>query len=338
MDRLKELEHQHQEAMAEVNQWKREQERLQAGLGEKNARKAQQDADQIAALREEQKALRTQVDALMQNEAANEKAIGKLQDKTFRLERKARKLEKNGRGRDRLLTVEMDRAKAAEAKAQSKADGFTRQMEEVKAGKLPAEVEKRRSMLVRLGGTVQPSGGLKGTRLLEFNNTNVIDTAGHMLENKVTVPLMYTAGFAIGQPNRWTLGADLRMQDWGAFQFFDEDNTMGSSMRIGLGGEWIPKYYDQKYARRIAYRIGGFYHRSNIIINGEPLQEYGVTLGTGLPIGRYVNETQTISRLNLGVALSRSGNLAVQPLQETSIRLILGLNLNDVWFRKWRLD
>jgi hypothetical protein len=332
------LESQSVEAQRELDHYKAEYEALSAKLGAKNDRKKAATEAEIAAIRKEEQALRAQIDELMKDEAANDEAIGKLQDKIFRMERKIRNKEKGLKAEEKELAFELERVRVAQKRAQTRVDLINQSVKEVNEGKLPSTVEKKRSLLVRLGGTVQPALPLNGVRTIEYNNTNVVDTIGGEQQASVNVPLMYTAGFTVGSPNKWTLGADLRMQDWSNFNYFNEVNTLGPSMRVSVGGEYIPKYFDLKYSRRIAYRVGAYYHQSQIVINGEPLQEFGISLGTGLPIGRFVNETQTASRLNLGVTVGKSGNLKVQPLEEMSVRFVLGLNLNDLWFRKWRLD
>ena len=109
-------------------------------------------------------------------------------------------------------------------------------------------------------------------------------------------------------------------------------------MGVNVGGEWIPELTSPKFFRKVAYRLGGFYNSSFLTLSGNPINEIGITAGVGLPIGLYNPLGQSYSRINLGFNLSRRGTLESNLLQEMTFQFRLGVNLNDIWFIKRRVD
>jgi hypothetical protein len=128
------------------------------------------------------------------------------------------------------------------------------------------------------------------------------------------------------------------MEDWSKFKYFNETNTLSRAMSVNLGAELIPDLTSTKYHNKIAYRLGGYYQKTFLTLNNQPINELGVTAGVGIPIGYFNPIGQSYSRVNLGVSLSRRGTLESNLLQETTFQLRLGVNLNDVWFIKRRID
>ena len=60
---------------------------------------------------------------------------------------------------------------------------------------------------------------------------------------------------------------------------------------ILFGAEYIPdKFSNYSYLKRIEYRIGGHIEDNYLIINGEQVKEYGVSVGIGLPMRRTVKD------------------------------------------------
>ena len=70
------------------------------------------------------------------------------------------------------------------------------------------------------------------------------------------------------------------------------------------------------------------------MINGVQLEQYGFTLGLGMPV---VAPRQTTSYIHLGIELGRFGTSDV--LQENYARINLGFTLNDnSWFFKRKFN
>jgi hypothetical protein len=229
------------------------------------------------------------------------------------------------------------RIKLRQEKIAQRIANLEQEKKDIQDGKKEAKVTKTQRYLVRVGGTFDPGFSLKGEQLYRYNNNGVQDTLFDG-EGTVSMPSKLGFGLSIAQGNKWMVGADVSMQDWTNFGFFGEPNTLNNSMNINVGGEWIPEITGSHYARKIAYRFGGFYSATFLTLYGNPINEYGLTAGVGLPIGFYNPIGQSYSRINLGVNVSRRGTLNDNLLQELTFQFRVGVNLNDVWFIKRRVD
>ena len=69
-----------------------------------------------------------------------------------------------------------------------------------------------------------------------------------------------------------------------------------------------------------------------MIVNDEPINEFGMSFGLGIPIGTF------FSNANLGIELGQRGTKDSGLIQENFLRLSVGLSLNDKWFTKRKFN
>lgn len=297
-------------------------------------KKTQAKVDELQAEKDTHEAT---IKRLSTNEDANKKEIGKLQDKQFRLEKKRKKLVREMKSRLRAINDTRGSIKNRRGKLIVRKESLETELREIQEGKRSATVERKKSVLLRVGGIFEPAAPLNGSRLLEFDNSFVTDTL-FFDEGSVNLPTKYGFGFTFSRPNRWTFGADASYQDWSGFSYFDDAGTFNGQLNVNVGGEVIPDLISRNYLKRIAYRFGAYYKSTLLTINDNSIPEYGVTLGAGIPIGFFNAVGSNFSRLNLGVSLGRRGTLEGNLLEETTLSFRIGVNLNDVWFIKRVVD
>lgn len=171
-----------------------------------------------------------------------------------------------------------------------------------------------------------PTGGV---RPIDLRSVDVADT-------EFTFPSKVTLGLGIGKPKNWFVGAEyaslktsnLNDQTNTAEQFSYED---ASSFK--LGGFFIPDYNSVvNFWNRVVYRGGIRYEETGIVLNGEQINEFGISFGVGLPVGRL------FSNANLGFELGRRGTKDFGLVQENFFNTFLSLSLNDKWFEKRYYD
>lgn len=336
-DRLKELEKDYEgmdDDLADIMKDKVELEKEKTRFEKKKTKMSIKTAELTA----QKEAANEQVNTLMENESANRKEIGKYQEKAFRLEKKRKKIDRVIKVEERKMAADLSRLNAQASKVKERQETNLKSQEDVRTGKSASEGSRESRIVFRVGGVVDAPVNLKGERLIKFNNGAIYDTLGTLTNGTVTLPLRYAGGISIGKPFKWMLGADVSLQDWSKFTYFDEPTSLKSSLRATLGGEIIPKLTSSKFFARTAYRFGGYYQNTYLALGGEPVKEIGVTAGVGLPMGFFNPVGLSYSRLNIGLSYGIRGNLSRNPLQESVITLRLGVNLNDVWFRKRVVD
>ena len=124
-----------------------------------------------------------------------------------------------------------------------------------------------------------------------------------------------------------------------ALEFADgvfDQNTVVSynkSNRISVGGFYLPKFNSiSSYWSRITYRAGFNFKKTGLIVNNTEVNDFGMSFGVGLPMGKQ------LSNINVGFELGKRGELNNGLIKENYLNFRLSLTLNDKWFNKRKLD
>ena len=165
--------------------------------------------------------------------------------------------------------------------------------------------------------------------VVDLRNISVADT-------DFTFPSQLTLGAGIGEPKKWFVGAEYTNQKTSNFTnrtFTLENVTFNDASKYRLGGFYIPNYNGYgSYWKRVVFRAGMHYEGTGINVNGEDIDEFGISFGVGLPVGR------TFSNINLGVEVGRRGTKDAGLIQENFFNAFISLSLNDRWFQKRLID
>ena len=151
-----------------------------------------------------------------------------------------------------------------------------------------------------------------------------------------TFPSQLTLGAGIGKPKNWFLGGEYTTQKTSNFtnRTFALDNVeFKDASKYRLGGFYIPNYNGfGSYWKRVVYRAGMRFEGTGINVNGQDINEFGISFGVGLPVGR------SFSNINLGFEVGRRGTKDAGLIQENFFNAFISLSLNDRWFQKRLID
>ncbi len=157
-----------------------------------------------------------------------------------------------------------------------------------------------------------------------------------MPDTQFTFPSQFTLGIGIGKPKAWALGAEYTNQQTSNFSnqtFSFENVAYNNASKFKLGGYYIPNYNSfGNYFNRVVYRAGMRFEETGIAVAGQDINEFGISFGVGLPVGRL------FSNLNIGVELGRRGTTDFGLVQENFINTFLSFSFNDRWFEKRLYD
>ena len=157
-------------------------------------------------------------------------------------------------------------------------------------------------------------------------------------------PLETVLGIGLGKTNKWYAGVNYKTQDalvaTGYFDNSAQSFQYGESNRISAGGFFIPKINSiTSYWQRVTYRGGLKFEKLGLLVNGTPgsntftsIDDFGISFGLGLPLGN------RLSNLNLGFEYGKKGTTDNGLLEEKYVNFRLSLSLNDVWFKKRKID
>ena len=153
---------------------------------------------------------------------------------------------------------------------------------------------------------------------------------------KFKLPSKLTFGAGLGQPKKWFAGIDfttLSTSKLNNLTFNNTDTRYQNATKVAFGGFYIPKYNSlTSYSSRIVYRAGARFENTGIIVQNEDINEFGISFGVGLPVGR------KFSNINIGFEYGSRGTTNNNLVKENFVNLNLSLSLNDRWFQKRKID
>ncbi|UII21883.1 hypothetical protein [Fulvivirga ligni] len=154
----------------------------------------------------------------------------------------------------------------------------------------------------------------------------------------IVIPHSFGAGISFTNGYKWTVGADVKMQQWSDYKSFEGGNdNLANSFKVGLGGEYTPDYSSvNSYLKRVTYRLGVSYEDTPYVIgqdltNGKQLKDFGINFGWSLPVGR-------LSSLDFAFKVGKRGSVSDNSIEEDYYQVHLGFNFNDQWFVKRKYD
>jgi hypothetical protein len=159
-----------------------------------------------------------------------------------------------------------------------------------------------------------------------FRDTIAIELDKH---GTITIPEKYGFGIMLKQNEKWMFGADYSWQNWSKFRAFDQVDSLKNSMQFSVGGEFLPsEKVFTKYWKRVKYRAGFRYNKTYLNLNNTPVNEFGITIGLGLPVPR------SLSTINLGLEWGKKGTTSNNLIQDNYVKLTLDVSIWERWFVK----
>jgi len=161
--------------------------------------------------------------------------------------------------------------------------------------------------------------------------TQTVDT----IKNAFSLPHTFGIGATYVYNKRLTIGLDYTLQKWEDVEFYNEKGKFLNRSKISLGAEYLPNPFSRKYLNRIRYRAGAYYSDPYTKVNDKDgAREYGVSFGFGLPLEVF----QSRSILNISGQYVKVSPKVKGMLEESYLRINLGLTFNDRWFMKWKVE
>ena len=173
--------------------------------------------------------------------------------------------------------------------------------------------------------TLKPDGSFGG-------DSENIDLEGLNLdETIITIPSSTTFGLGIGKETNWFAGIDFTKSEGGGYEnkLLNIKNVRyEKGSKLSIGGFFIPNYDSfTSYFSRIVYRFGLRVEKTGLVIQNQPIDEYGINIGLGLPFLGFQN-------INFGFEVGKRGTKNAGLIEENFYSIRLGLTLNDRWFVK----
>lgn len=153
---------------------------------------------------------------------------------------------------------------------------------------------------------------------------------------KFKLPSKLTIGAGLGKAKKWFAGVDYTNLGTGKLGNLTFNNTSvnyKNANKVVVGGFYIPKHNSlTSYLSKVVYRTGVRFENTGIAIQNEDINEFGISFGVGLPVGR------KLSNVNIGFEYGSRGTTNNNLVKENFFNLNLSLSFNDKWFQKRKID
>jgi hypothetical protein len=213
-------------------------------------------------------------------------------------------------------------------------------------GGLLYRVKLKKEQYINIGAAVTLSQKLNATRDAydigyQYTSTGiVIDTVAQTkqedVKGKIQLPAEYSFGLHYGRDFHWNVGADFVYTDWSTFNNFGNREGVGdNAWRMAVGGEITPNPEAKKLFSMTTYRLGAYYGKDYIQINGNDVTYFGGSVGASFPLKRSYTQ---FGRLNTALDIGRRGSIQNGMAREFFVKFTVGVSLNDIWFTKRKYD
>lgn len=165
--------------------------------------------------------------------------------------------------------------------------------------------------------------------------TYVLDTIFYDQKQKGNLLLPPKAGFglALEKPNSWLAGLDFNWQNWEDYRILGASDSLINQWNVALGGQYTPNHTSiSGYWKRVTYRVGASYNQTYLKVNGQAVNEFGITFGVGLPMPR------SLTTVDLSLEVGRRGTTANNLIRETFVNFTAGIAIYERWFVKRRYN
>ncbi|MGM5631705.1 aromatic hydrocarbon degradation protein [Apibacter raozihei] len=159
-------------------------------------------------------------------------------------------------------------------------------------------------------------------------------------DHDTKLPSSFSLGVAYGKEQKWSLAADFKYTNQSKLSIPEDiKNNLEykNKYRVSLGGWILPNVNGfRSYFERVIYRYGVYYENTGIELYNNTINQYGVTAGVGVPLGKAGRQDPSL--LNLGIEVGQRGTTSNGLIKENFFNFKVGFNFDDLWFRKRQYD
>ena len=195
-------------------------------------------------------------------------------------------------------------------------------------------------LFLGLAGTYSLFSNLNNTTIGVVQRVNILsggvireDTLLNASVNGSKLPQAFGFSFALDKQNSnnamwWTTAIDFDYQQWSKYT---QNGQLADSWSLKVGGEYTPiREIDKGLFNKLTYRFGAFYGQTPFLVDSKNILEGGLAAGFAFLIPK------TMAQANLNFKVGQRGNSDY--LLEKYFNFNFGVNINDIWFVKRRVD
>jgi hypothetical protein len=185
-----------------------------------------------------------------------------------------------------------------------------------------------------IGGVLGLNNNMKlDNKVSIYNSDGDSEVSNSNYSGTFTLPMFYGAGFSLSSKGGLTLAGDYRFQKWSDVKSESMVFSYVDSRNYAVGVEYYPQIrLPKNYFQRMFYQAGFTYNQSYLKLRGTQINEYGVSVGVGLP---FKHERSFIT---VSFETGKKGRMVSDLFAENYYQINLNLILKDFWFVKSKFD
>lgn len=196
---------------------------------------------------------------------------------------------------------------------------------------------------ISIGATFTPKKSLQGNTwgaYYDVTNETRKDTIGYTnLNGNNYTPMGFGGGISYEYDKTLFIEADFTYQNWKDAKFtklegFDNNDgelVFDNRWKAALGAQYTPQQRGS-FFKRVNYRAGAYYSNDYVMVRGSNIKEFGITCGMGLP----APSSKTV--INIGFEYKHRVTTPVKYITENYFNITLGVNFNQMWFWKNKIE
>ncbi|MDR1757436.1 MAG: hypothetical protein LBR51_00530 [Bacteroidales bacterium] len=170
----------------------------------------------------------------------------------------------------------------------------------------------------------------------EYNITSTTLEPVDTVQSKGSMYIPSTIGFGISYTykKKLTVGADATWQNWARYKCMGQSDSLQNNLNLSLGIQFIPDPLSNKFVKRVQLRAGARYSTGYLQIRETAVNDFGVTLGVGLPLRTFNSH----SSINLMLEYGQMGTTKSQLVMQQYFRINVSFILQEKWYQRMKME
>jgi long-subunit fatty acid transport protein len=155
----------------------------------------------------------------------------------------------------------------------------------------------------------------------------------------VVLPSRFSVGFSIDKPVDWSLGVDFTYLSYSQYKNFDAaTDNFKNGYKLAVGGEY--KLKGQEVMKMPILRAGFAFQKTPLYFNGTQLNDFSVSFGGSMPVGRKDPryKSKPLARLNVALVAGQRGTKTDGLIRDRYFQVYLSFQSIDKWFERRRIE
>ena len=148
------------------------------------------------------------------------------------------------------------------------------------------------------------------------------------------IPQSVGGGVSYTFKDKFTVAADVTWNNWAKYKSFGQSDSLQNAITASVGAQFIPDPTSNKFVKRMNFRVGARYSTGDLFLHSKPIDEFGVSLGIGIPLSSF----NTHSSVNVVFEYGKLGTILNNLVRQNYFRFTINFTLQEKWYQRMKLE